>query len=118
MMLAKLKVGRRLGLGFGMLLTLLVGIAVVGFSSMESLNDKVKVIGQANFPRLMLAQDLSEAEYRMARDIRTLVIVSDPEIIRSVKGDVEQARHDFQRAWDELDKHALSEEGRALLSRI
>ncbi|MDS4014442.1 MAG: ATP-binding protein, partial [Candidatus Accumulibacter sp.] len=118
MMLAKLKVGHRLGLGFGLLLALLIGITVLGFVSMASLDDKVKLIGQVNLPRLMVAENLSEAEYRMARDIRTLVIVTDPEVIRNVKGDIEQARQDFERAWDELDKQSLSDEGRALLSRV
>ncbi|MBL8398933.1 MAG: response regulator [Candidatus Accumulibacter sp.] len=118
MKLGNLKVGRRLYLGFGTLLLLLIGVTLIGYVSMESLNDKLRLIGQANVPKLMLAQDLSEAEYRMARDIRTLVIVTDQATMRKVKADIDRARVDFDTAWNHLGKLPLSEEGRSLLSRI
>jgi methyl-accepting chemotaxis protein len=118
MLFANLKIGSRLALGFGALLVLLLGVTLIGMISMESLNDQVNVIGRTNFPKLTLAHELSEAEYRTARDMRTLVIVTDEAIMRKVKADIDRARADFDAAWSELKKYHTTEQGMALLARI
>ncbi len=117
-MLSNLKVGSRLGLGFGVLLALLCGVALLGFVNVESLSDNLHTIGRADFPKFALAQELSEAEYQVARDMRTLVIVNDQDITKDIKADIDQAHRDFDAAWEKLGKFPLSEQDKALLSRI
>ncbi len=75
-------------------------------------------VGRVNYPRVKYAQDLSEAEYQVARDMRTLVIVSDEATMKGVKENIDQSRKNYQEAWDALNKLPISEAGKAILAKV
>ncbi|MFZ1831067.1 MAG: MCP four helix bundle domain-containing protein, partial [Candidatus Competibacteraceae bacterium] len=117
-MFSNMKVSGRLGLGFGALLALLFGVAVLGYVSMDSINEVLHNVGRINYPRIKYAQDLSVAEYQVARDMRTLVIVSDEATMKGVKDNIDQSRKNYQEAWDALHKLPISEAGKAILAKV
>ena len=118
MLFSNMKISGRLGLGFGALLALLLGVAMLGYVSMGAVNDALHTVGRVNYPRVKYAQDLSEAEYQVARDMRTLVIVSDEAIMKGVKENIDKARKNYQEALDALNKLPLSEAGKAILAKV
>ena len=118
MIFSNMKVGSRLGLGFGAVLMLLLGVTLVGYFSLGQVNDKLHEIGRINYPRIRYAQNLSEAEYKVARDMRTLVIISDETTMKGIKEGIDKARKDYQESWDALMKLPLSEAGKAILDKV
>lgn len=118
MIFSNMKVGSRLGLGFGAVLVLLLGVTLLGYFSLSQVNARLHEIGRINYPRVKYAQDLSSAEYKVARDMRTLVIISDETLMKGIKESIDQARKDYQESWDALMKLPLSEADKALLGKV
>jgi methyl-accepting chemotaxis protein len=76
-MFKNLKVGTRLGLGFGIVLLLLAGIASFGIAQLASLNGNMKFATEDKFPKLALANDIAFRAMDNARIVRNIVLLSD-----------------------------------------
>ncbi|MBL8249425.1 MAG: MCP four helix bundle domain-containing protein, partial [Candidatus Competibacter sp.] len=113
-----LKVSSRLGLGFGFMLLLLFGVAALGYTNMSELNAKLQEMTDIYYRRAYFAQELSKMEYVVARDMRTLVIVEDPEITKGAKDNIDAARKRYQDLWDRLNKLPISEAGKVILAKV
>jgi hypothetical protein len=55
-MIANLKLGARLGLGFGLVLALLAGITALGIDSLNTLHQGTQRIVKDRYPQVLLAR--------------------------------------------------------------
>src|SRR5438105_5479834 len=74
--LGNVRLSSRLALGFGLVLTLLVGITVTALLSMNEMADRMRVIVEENNRRAALASDMSQAVNEAAIAVRNLVIIA------------------------------------------
>jgi methyl-accepting chemotaxis protein len=113
--LKNMKIGAKMGLGFGLVTLMLAIIAVIGIQSLSSLNDSLRVVIDDRYPKTLAANTIKTNINEAARAMRNLLLVSGEQF------NEERARVDRQRTQvttdiDELDKTLNSEEGRRILA--
>jgi len=113
-----MKVGTRLGLGFGVVLTLLLAVAILGVLNMQSIYARLDKIVNENVVKTGLVQDMSESVHIVARVTHTAVLLSDESEIRSQLQKLDAARATYDSARAALEKLPSTEKERALRGRI
>jgi methyl-accepting chemotaxis protein len=111
--LTNLTIGRRLALGFGLLLALMLGAAVVaisGFRSARALADKV----QDQTTKIVLARDLEDTIHGIVMDVGVIVAAEDPGTRKEYLARIEGARPEYQRMFAELLATARTQEAKDL----
>ncbi|MES2164351.1 MAG: methyl-accepting chemotaxis protein [Pseudomonadota bacterium] len=102
MVMANLKVGTRLSLGFGLVLALLLSVALLGVYNMSTIHAKLdRIVGQ-NVAKGDLVQDMSESVHVVARVTRTMVLLTEPGAILSELGHLQTAREHYNKASEAL----------------
>ena len=84
-MFKNLKIGVRLGIGFGLVLTLLIVIASLAYLRVGALNDEIRDLVNDKFPKTVLANDIVDNVNVIARVTRNVALLKDPE---QIKGEV------------------------------
>ena len=111
-------VGTRLALGFGLVLALMAGIAGLGIYSMQHIHDQLEKVVELNVVKLAHVQDMSEAVHVVARETRTIVLLTDDaEMLREVPK-LQAAWAQYDKAQQALDALPKTAEGKAIQARI
>ncbi|GJJ03575.1 methyl-accepting chemotaxis protein [Duganella rhizosphaerae] len=118
MVMANLKVGTRLSLGFGLVLVLLLCVAGLGVYNMSTIHAKLDNIVSQNVAKGDLVQDMSESVHVVARVTRTMVLLSEPAAIQSELLHLQTAREHYRKASEMLAALPASSKGAALAERI
>ncbi|HEY1150434.1 MAG TPA: methyl-accepting chemotaxis protein [Pseudoduganella sp.] len=113
-----MKVGTRLGLGFGAVLVLLMAVSGLGIYYMHHINAQLERIVQLNVAKLGLVQDMSEAVHIVARVTRTVVMLDDVPAMQRELEKLTAARASYDHASAELNRLPTSADGLALRQRI
>ncbi|MBK5275106.1 MAG: MCP four helix bundle domain-containing protein [Desulfuromonadales bacterium] len=112
-----MKIGVRLGLGFGAVLLLLVAITMMSVSSLSKVNDNMEKIVQLNYAKIKLASDAQKTLRKVVGDIKSMLIV-EPGALKDLKAEIELNRAMYREAIGKLEKLESSEKGKELLSQI
>jgi methyl-accepting chemotaxis protein len=115
---ANFKIGQRLSLGFGVVLTLMVGLVAVGLGGMSSMNNSLVTIVDVNNVQLDATTDMRDAQRRLAIAVRDIILVTDPVVVAQLDKDVAQAWQAYGAASATLDKMINRDAGKALMAKI
>jgi len=116
--LKNLKIGIRLGLGFGAVLLLLLAIVLLGIDRMASMNrDTVEITANA-YPKVLLAKDLIRDAADVPRQMRGMLLAVDEAEVERYHKQTERARANVQAGIAEMTKVVASESGKKLLKQI
>ncbi|MDB5773658.1 MAG: tar8 [Burkholderia sp.] len=118
MNLANIKIGPRLTLGFGAVLVLLGVLALSAVISLGKLDKNIDLILNDNVHKLILAQDMNDSLHVINRVIRTIVILTDDNAMKTEYQNITKARSEYNAAMATLEKSVTSEQGLALLKGI
>ncbi|MFN0300318.1 MAG: MCP four helix bundle domain-containing protein, partial [Burkholderiales bacterium] len=113
-----MKIGVRLGLGFGLLMLLLVTVAGVGILNMGKIEQRLEEVVNDNMHKMKLVNDMSEAVHVVARVTRTIVLVDDDAAVKAEQEKIAVARKHYDDAVATLEKTASSERGKAIRAKI
>ncbi|HEX6733754.1 MAG TPA: MCP four helix bundle domain-containing protein, partial [Azonexus sp.] len=117
-MFKNLKIGVRLGLGFGFVLTLLVIIASLAYLRVGSLNEDIHDLVEDKFPKTVYANDIIDQLNLVARIVRNALLVSKPEEAQAELARIPDASKIINDRLEKLDKTVTSDEGRRLLATL
>jgi len=117
-MLTNLKIGARLGLGFGLILALLMVVMGVGLNRMSVIGDNTKEIVEHYNMQERLAYDMAEQQHVVARLMRTIILESDPAEKKKYDGKLEDTRKTYDEAAAKLQGTLRSEESKALFAAV
>ena len=117
-MFNNLKVGVKLGLGFGLVLLFMLAIAVVGVTRVMVINEKFDVVVKDAWPKAAKVQEGMGGVYRMAIVTRELLLANTPEKIAENKTKIITLRADIGKTWNELGASLHLPKGQALFQTV
>ncbi len=117
-MFKNLKIGIRLGIGFGLVLVLLVTISALAYQRLNDLNREISDMVKDKFVKTVQANDIIDAINAIGRIQRNAALAKTPEeLTRELDRVVEQRK----KIGDNLDKLTAtihSDDGKAILARM
>lgn len=114
-MFKHMKIGTRLGLGFGLVVLLMTAIALIGISRLASINQAIDTITKDRYPVTVAANNIARNVERIARGDRDMLLSTDPEEGKREQERVAQIKKEVQSDFTKLDQMITSPEGRELL---
>src|SRR5690606_15757418 len=117
-MFKNMKVGTRLGLGFGVVLVLLAAIALLGISRMNMLNQSIDELALNRFPKTVWANNVINALNLNARSLRNALLLSDAEAQNKELERVAEAQVIITENLKRLEQTIDTEEGAKVLETV
>ncbi|HEY5760275.1 MAG TPA: methyl-accepting chemotaxis protein [Steroidobacter sp.] len=118
MNLSGLKVGARLGLGFGVVLAMLVLATLLGLRSMANFHGTVTQLAAHYVPNLAAAYDWSHYLQDTGLKMRNMLLLEDPAAIQEQLKLVQEDEQHRTEAMDHLRKSIELPEAKALLADV
>jgi len=118
MKLNNLKIGQRLGLGFGLMLLLLILVTGTRLSNMASLDALTTRIVKENNVRLDGANDMRDAQRRIAIGVRDIILTPDAAEMDKLARTVDDAWKAYDLAENALDKMVKRPDSRVIMKKI
>lgn len=118
MNIANIKIGTRLGAGFGVVQVLMVILIVVGFTRMSYIADLNKKILDTDWVKADAATTVNLLTRANARRILELFIENDPAAIKKLYGRIEINKNTITDAIVTLDKLVYAPEGKTLMLKV
>ena len=117
-MFKNMKIGMRLGLGFGVVLLLMITLIYSGISGMSAQDDKIDKIVNENNVKMALSNTLSENVHIISRLVRNMILITDEAGMQAEMVKLDKARAAYNKAREDLEKFPASEQGRAIRKAI
>ncbi|MCW5625356.1 MAG: methyl-accepting chemotaxis protein, partial [Burkholderiales bacterium] len=102
-MFSNLKIGARLGIGFGVVAALLIAVLWVGLSRMGLIAEHVRAITQENIPATEQVTLMQAGQYEMGVFVRNLLIVTEPNQLKKEYENFDGAVKHYKEAEAKLD---------------
>jgi methyl-accepting chemotaxis protein len=116
-MFKDMKIGVRLGLGFGLVLVLLAVISVVSYLRVGQISEQINDLVHDKFPKTVIANDIIDDVNTIARALRNSLLVNSASERQKELDRVEKARAEIVEGFDKLEKVIRSEEGKKALAK-
>lgn len=110
-----MKVGVRLGLGFALVLTLLLVVTYLGIAGMGKINGELDGIVSVNNQKIKLASNATLSMENLIQKIQ-LMMLRDQAGRAEVKKDIEAIRVEYRGFMDKLEKLENTDKGRELIA--
>jgi methyl-accepting chemotaxis protein len=118
MSLVNMKIGTRLGLGFAIVLVLLVAVLLLGLNSMKVIGDRTHDIVDDKNVKMGAANHMSENVRNMVPAMASLVSAETDADVRAELVKIGEARKKYVAAKDVLLKKFLDDKEKALLAAV
>ncbi len=118
MSLANLKVGARLGLGFGAMIAMMIVVAILGVTNLRSIQGELKDIINDKFPKTVWANDMIDGVNTIARAMRNALLETDKAKIEKELERIEESRKIIKENLDKLEDKIKTVEGKAVLATM
>ena len=109
-----MKIGARMGIGFAVVVVLLVAIAAFGLTRLSALNQGTELIVKDRLIKLALATKITDNVNVIARSLRNSILLSDPAQIKKESDRIQASRKAIVESMDKLDQILTTEKGKAL----
>jgi methyl-accepting chemotaxis protein len=117
MRVSHITIGRRLGLGFAAVTSMIVLVGAIAVGAMHSFHDDNDTM-VLNQKKLVLSYQLAEQAHIEARVLRTLIIADDPAVRDAEYPKITQARQQYDTVRQQLERLPAREQGQALRKAI
>ena len=114
-MFKNMKVGLRLGLGFGITLIFLTAVTAISYVNFRSLNGQVSYLVKNLFPKTVWANNVNEGINQIARSMRNTLLMTDAGQIQGEFKVIEASRGKMKENLEKLQASITSEKGKELL---
>lgn len=117
-MFSNMKIGTRLGLGFGLLIILMTVSVVIGISRMANMNEGTEIIVSDLWPKTVAANDLIDNVNIIARSMRNLLLVKSEDDVKKELARIDKARSVIKEKLEYFDTVITLAEGKRILLAI
>ncbi|MFZ4858214.1 MAG: methyl-accepting chemotaxis protein [Desulfuromonadaceae bacterium] len=113
-----LKIGVRLGLGFAIIVLLMLVVGGYSITKMSQLDSLVTVLVEDKYPKTVMLNDMKSNINIVARALRNIIILDDKEEIKKENQRIIDARELIGKRIEELSKVVQGDTGKALLKEV
>jgi methyl-accepting chemotaxis protein len=113
-----LKIGTRLGIGFGLVLTLMVALALLGLSRMAHIQQSLNGIVDDNNLQIKSIIEMRQSVMNVALTSRNMVLTTDADEIESEFDRIADDRDEYTAHAENMERMVTSAAGKALLAKI
>ncbi|MDO8699870.1 MAG: methyl-accepting chemotaxis protein [Rhodoferax sp.] len=117
-MFKNMRIGMRLGLGFGIVLLMLIAVIFVGVTRMSEINERLDGIVTDNNVKIRLATEMRGVVRNIATAIRNVVLLEDDADMQTELKRIADQRKKYDDAEEKITKMVKSDAGKAILVRI
>jgi methyl-accepting chemotaxis protein len=115
---SNLRIGARLGAGFGLVLLLLIAMAAIGIRQVNAVDHNTEVILHDRYQKVALASELENEVNRQSRALRTALIATDPAIVKGELAKIEDSAAVIAKTVEKLEPIIQTEQGKAALKAV
>ncbi|MFY7866215.1 methyl-accepting chemotaxis protein [Roseateles sp.] len=115
MSLVNLKIGQRLGLGFALLLVMLLGVVALALKDLATVNHALEHVVEENFNRIVDLNNMSEQAHVEQRVVRSMILINAADAIEGERNKILEARKAFDAALDSVGLNTSREEDKQTL---
>jgi methyl-accepting chemotaxis protein len=115
---SNLRIGARLGAGFGLVILLLIAMAAIGIKQVNAVDHNTEIILHDRYLKVSLSQDLENEVNRQSRALRTALIANDPAIVKGELAKIEDSGAVIAKTVEKLGSIIQSEKGKAALKTL
>jgi methyl-accepting chemotaxis protein len=112
------RIGKRMGIGFGITLSLMVVIVVTGIFSLRGIGLGLDQIVSVNAAKIRHAGDVRSALADVTYLIGEIVSSEDPVVREEAKSRIGEIRTRYKRSMEDLEKLEKNEEGKSLIAKL
>jgi methyl-accepting chemotaxis protein len=117
MKIRDMKIGLRLGLGFGLILLFLLAISAISTVGMVKMDTGLNQIVKTNYSKIQLANDSSKSVNAIISSIQSMILHTDPASRREENKNIELSRAQYKAAMDKLEKLEDTDKGKELIAQ-
>ncbi|OJW52617.1 MAG: methyl-accepting chemotaxis protein, partial [Thiobacillus sp. 65-1059] len=110
-MFKNMKIGVRLGVGFGLVVVLMVAIAIIGITRMAVLNESLENVNHDKWPKVLLLQDGLAGVNAIGLGARDILMARDQPGIQAAKERIIEGRNNIGKAWEKLKPTLVQPKG-------
>jgi methyl-accepting chemotaxis protein len=118
MNLRNLRIGARLGLGFGLIALMLAATAALTTVRVNHLSNAIELTTNDRYPKTVLAHTIKDEVNEIARSTRNMLLMSDPGQIKAEAKEIVESEKIIADATGKLDASIKSDEGRKLFALL
>ncbi|HZW19756.1 methyl-accepting chemotaxis protein [Noviherbaspirillum sp.] len=104
MRIARMKIGQRLALGFGMAIALMVAVILFGAAKLISIKHDIEVDATERYPQTVLANGVKSDLHDVVQAMRDMLLLEDAEEIKARVADLEQSMAFADKSLGELNR--------------
>ncbi|MDP4028831.1 MAG: MCP four helix bundle domain-containing protein, partial [Gallionella sp.] len=116
--MASMKVGTRLGLGFGAVIVLLIVVAILGITNMRSVQGQLDDIINDEFPKTVQANNMIDGINKIGMFMRDSLLVTGMDNVQKELVGIDENRQFIKESLEKLEKSITSEKGKAVLGKV
>ena len=117
-MFKNFRIGTRLGFGFAVVLLFSLVVALVAYNRLNLLNAEIDNMVKDKFPKVEVANDIVDNVNVVARALRNIALLSNPDEQAKEKERLLAARKEVGQGVDSLEKSITSPRGKELLEKM
>ena len=118
MNIAKLNIGQRLALGFGVIIAFLIMLAAISYIRIHGLNDEISLIVKDRYPKTTIANNIKAQINEVSRNMLNVLIMTDDGQIKKEIANIEVVNASNTEAIANLNKIITDAKGKELLAAI
>ncbi len=117
-MFKNMKIGVRLGIGFSLVVVLMVAIAAIGITRMAVLNASLENINKDKWPKVLLLEEGLAGVNTIGLGARDLLLATDKTGVQSAKDRILEGRSGIGKAWEKLKPMLVQPKGIEMFQSI
>jgi len=117
-MFTNMKVATRLGLGFGVVVVLLLVLSAVSINRLASINSGMQLIMEDRYPKVVLGNEAIKLTIDNGRQLRSMLLATSDAERDKFRNNVEVNRPKIAEALARMDKLISTERGREMFKDI
>ena len=117
-MFKNMRIGARLGMGFGLVVLLMAAIAFIGITRLASLNDGTDKMANDRYPKTVLANSILMNVNRIARSMRNVLLMDKPEEVKKELERIGESKTAIKEKLEKLEKSITSDKGKEMLKGV